>query len=222
MSSYLSAKAYIKLCMPTAISAVLVALYLRLELFMVGALIDKSAAGLWAGVAMFVAPWGMVVGSILPIANKYLSNLEVDSAGYNDKIVRLIQFMLLTAVSAVLFNFVAAFTIVPLLFGDEYTKIPKIVCIASVSIIPLCMGSVQEIWVAHQRSSFLVLKKVVLGLPLSVGLLYFLINNHGLEGAAIAMVISCFCTAILMNFFFDRAFLRLQLLAIGFNRESQN
>lgn len=208
-------KSYLRLCFPTAISAVFVAIYFRLELFMVSSVLDGAAAGLWAGVMMFITPWRMVASSILTIANRHLSKGGVNGGNYEDRVVRLIKFMLLVSVFASLFNSLIALVVVPVLLGDEYREIHGVVWIASLTIIPLFLGAVQEVWIAHQKTTSIVLKKVIVGLPLSFVLLYVFIATWGLKGAAFGMVVSYFVTAVVLNYFFDRKFLVLQLRGIG-------
>lgn len=209
---------YFRLCLPTAISAVLVAIYLRLELFIVTSLLDKKAAGLWAGIMMFITPWSMVAASILPIANRHLSQYGVGMADYETKIVHLIRFMLIVSILAAFLNVVAVSFVVPIILGDEYVEITGPLWIASVALIPLFMGSVQEIWIAHQRTTSIVIKKVIIGLPISTGSLYLFVNKFELYGAAFSMVFSTFSTAIVMNLLYDKNFIRLQLNAIGIGR----
>ncbi len=211
-----TALAYIKLCMPTAASAIMVAIYLRLELFMVNELIDAKAAGLWAAALMFIAPWNMVASSILPIANTSLAKSGINEDNYDDKIIKLIRLMLIISVIPIFFNSLFAIYISSFVLGDKYNDIRYIVIIASLSVIPIFMGSVQEIWIAHQKTTKIVLKKIILGLPISVILLYYLIGEFGIYGVAIGMVTSYFFTAIFLNYLFDRRFLKLQLSAIGF------
>jgi Na+-driven multidrug efflux pump len=123
--------------------------------------------------------------------------------------------MLLVSVFASLFNSLIALVVVPVLLGDEYREIHGVVWIASLTIIPLFLGAVQEVWIAHQKTTSIVLKKVIVGLPLSFVLLYVFIATWGLKGAAFGMVVSYFVTAVVLNYFFVRNFLVLQLRGIG-------
>jgi O-antigen/teichoic acid export membrane protein len=125
--------------------------------------------------------------------------------------------MFLASIIAALLNIVVAVAIVPLLLGEKYIAIKEVIWIASVALIPLFMGSVQEVWIAHQRTTSIVLKKVIIGLPISMGFLYLFITSYGLHGVAFGMVASYFTSAIIMNYLYDRRFLRLQLSAIGFS-----
>jgi len=217
--SWENMKSYFLLCLPTAASAVLVTLYLRLEIFMVKYQMGNASAGLWAAVVMFITPWGMVAASILPVANRYLSKGDMEGVGYEKKLVLLIRFMMIVSFIFVLLTCVASAFLVPVLFGESYLKIIEAIWIASIVIIPLFMGSVQEIWIAQQQNTGVVIKKVLVGLPVSAVLLFWFIEAWGLYGAAVAMVMSYVLTAIILNYMFDKKFLKLQIHAVGIKYE---
>lgn len=212
---FIECKKYFKLCFPTAVSAFLVVIYLRLELFLIQDLLGDHYAGLWAAAMMFITPWDMVSNSILPVANRHLSKINSDNTNYNKKILKLIRIMLLISAAAVTINSVTAYVLIPILLGSKFNEIRDIIPILSVAIIPLFMGSVQEIWIAQQKTTKLVLKKVILGLPISLLLFIYFIGKFGLNGAAIGLVISYFTTAIFMNGIYDKNFLKLQIASLG-------
>ncbi|MCF6237097.1 MAG: oligosaccharide flippase family protein [Gammaproteobacteria bacterium] len=209
------AKSYFRLCLPLAISAALIMLYLRLELFTVDYFLGKESAGIWAAVAMFLTPWGLVASSVIPVANKVLSTRGINSNYYEEDIIKLIRGMLAVALVAIGVNMFSVSYLVPILLGEKFSQVTELVWIASFVIIPLFMGSVQEIWIAQQRTTTTVLKKVVIGIPLSGILLTIFTIKWGLTGTAIAMVISHLLTALLLNYVFDKRFFLIQLQALG-------
>lgn len=209
-------RSYFHQCLPTAISAALITIYLRIELFVVWHSLGQEAAGQWAAAMMFLTPWGMVASAILPVANQILSRKQLDpGSDYGKQMVLLIRFMLAISFVFVLINILIVGILAPVLLGKKYISIVSVVAICSVGLIPLFMGSVQEIWIAHQGITKVVLKKVIIGLPLSVLLLWSGAVLYGLPGIAVAMVVSNFVTALLLNFVLDREFIFLQLRALG-------
>lgn len=208
---------YFKMCIPTALSATLVVLYLRFELFMVDALIGKSAAGIWSAALMFTVPWGMVAATILPVANRRLAITIGEETDYERRLIKLLRWMFLLAATAAIINCTVVAVLAPLLLGPKFNEVVSIVFITSLSFVPLFSGTVQDLSIAHRRSTGTVLKKVLVGLPISAALYYLIVPNYGLRGAAVAMVLSYFVTAILLNIIFDKQFFRIQLRAMGFS-----
>ncbi len=101
------------------------------------------------------------------------------------------------------------------MFGQEYKSIQSIILVSSFSLVPLFMGSVQEIWIAHHQKTSIVLKKVIIGIPISAALFVIFIKYSGIHGASIAMATSYYTTAFAINYYFDNNFFKLQLRAIG-------
>lgn len=213
--SMYACKNYFLLCIPTALSAIMMGVYLRIELLITDALLGANAAGLWAAVSMFIAPWMMICASIIPIANRQIIKLDIGGDEYTKKIVAFIRFMIALAVCAIAANFVVADMIVKAFFGSDYAGISNAIYVASFAILPIFMGSVQEIWIAHSRKTSIVLKKVIIGIPLSIILLNVFIDLLGFNGIALAMVLSYLATAVLLNYSLDYTFFKYQLRAIG-------
>jgi O-antigen/teichoic acid export membrane protein len=208
---------YLRLCLPTIASAVLVAAYFRAELLVVNAVMGELAAGTWSAALMFILPWNMASAAILPVVNRRLGQAgSHDAVAQRHLMVRLVRAMLLLAVGCVLVNVLAIQFAVPLLLGPRFAASAPVAMICSLALVPLFLGAVQDVWLAQQRRNSVVLRKVLIGLPLSVGLLWVGISQAGLIGAAIGMVASHWATAIVLNAWLDRDFLKIQMAAVGF------
>jgi O-antigen/teichoic acid export membrane protein len=214
-----TAMRYARLCWPTALSAVLVTLYFRLDLFIVNGQLGSAAAGAWAAALMFVMPWTMVSAAVLPVASRSLHQHAEQPAVFAAQMVRLLRRMLLLAAAAVALNWAAMAWLVPHLLGSQYASAIELGFITSLVIAPQFAGAVQELWLAHRQQTSLVLRKVVVGLPLSAAMSWLAVRYGGLWGAAAAMVFSQCITAFLLNAWLDRDFFRLQLNALGLRHE---
>lgn len=211
---WLTARNYARLCWPTAVSAVLVALFLRLDLFIVDQQLGKQAAGAWAAAMMFVMPWGMVSAALLPVASRQLHLSAADPAQFNQGMVKLIRRMLLLALAAIAVNALALAWLVPWLLGPAYAQAVELGMVASLAILPLFLGATQELSLAYRQRTDLVLRKVLLALPLSAAMSWFGVANFGLIGAAVGMVLAQLTTTVLMNVLLDPDYFKLQLSAL--------
>ena len=210
---------YWRLCLPTLASAVLVAVYFRLELLVVDTVLGAQAVGTWSAAMMFILPWNMVSAAILPVVNRRLGLVATDNAAHARTMVRLVRAMLLLALACAAANMLAVQLAVPLLLGVRFADAVPVATIASLALVPLFLGAVQDVWLAQRGRNAVVLRKVLVGIPLSVGLLWFGAYRAGLAGAAVAMVVSYMVTAIALNALLDRDFLKIQLTAVGVRRE---
>ncbi len=213
-----SAWTYFRLCLPMAASTTLMVLDSRLELLVIDALASNTAAGLWAAAQMFVLPWSMIAVSIVASANRGLAGVQDQPDVYRRRMVQLIRRMALAGCAAAAFNVLAAYLVIPLLLGGRYAQAIDIVSITSLLIVSTFVSVVQEISIAHRRATYVVLKRVLLGLPLSMALLVLLLPRFGIVGAAYGAVLSKYMMAFVFNAMFDREFMDLQLEALGLRR----
>jgi len=217
-ASLVQAARYLQLCLPTLASAVLVALYFRIELLVVDSVLGAAAVGTWSAAMMFILPWNMASAAILPVVNRRLGTLSGEPTASRALMVKLVRVMLALSGACVLANIIAVQFAVPLLLGPRYADAARVATIASLALVPLFLGAVQDVWLAQSGRNAVVLRKVLVGIPLSVALLWTGASRAGLAGAAAGMVVSYLVTAILLNAVLDRGFLNIQLAAIGVGR----
>ena len=209
-------KWYLELCLPTLLSAVLVTIYFRLEFFFLYKWLSANDAGQWSIVQTILQPWQVLFVALLPVVNSKLTHDDLDKTKSN--IVLVLKLSLALGLFAIAINTVASKTILPLLLGGGYSKALNLVPIASLSIIPVFFGGVQDLFISHRRSTSTVLKKVCLSLPLSFLCLFFMVKAWGLQGATISLVCAHFFSAILINFIFDKQFFFLSLQSVGIKK----
>lgn len=210
---------YWRMCLPTLASAVLVALYFRLELLVVDAMLGAQAVGTWSAAMMFILPWNMASAAILPVVNRRLGLLAADGGARERAMVRLVRAMLGLALACAAANMLAVQFAVPWLLGPRYAAAVPVATICSLALVPLFLGAVQDVWLAQRGRNDTVLRKVLVGIPLSVSLLWAGAGQAGLAGAAVAMVVSYVATAVALNALLDRGFFHIQLAALGIRRE---
>jgi O-antigen/teichoic acid export membrane protein len=208
-------RGYLRLCGPTLVSAVLVALYFRIELLVVDAVLGARAVGTWSAAMMFILPWNMASAAVLPVVNRRLGQSDPGDGTGSRVMVKVVRAMLLLAVGCALLNMLAVQFAVPLLLGPRFAEAAAVATIASLALVPLFLGAAQDVWLAQRQRNAVVLRKVLIGIPMSVALLWFGASQGGLQGAALAMVLSYTLTAIGFNAVLDREFLRIQGAAIG-------
>lgn len=151
------------------------------------------------------------------VLNRRLAITIGEEADYERRLIKLLRWMFLLAATAAIINCAVVAVLAPLLLGPKFNEVAPIVFITSLSFLPLFSGTVQDLSIAHRRNTGTVLKKVLVGLPISAALYYLIVPTYGLRGAAVAMVLSYFCTAILLNIVLDKQFFRIQLRALGFS-----
>lgn len=208
-------RAYFSKCLPTAISISLVTVFLRLELFVVTLVLGQESGGLWAIVLMMITPWSVIAGSLMPLANRRLSLAEHMGQDISSTMTKLIRQMFLGGLVATGINILASLLLVPFVFGSAYDAALPAMIVSSFCIVPLFLGTTQELWIAQNGRTDVVLRKVLIGLPFSTVLLWLFLQFFGLVGAAASMLVSYIVTTLALNFFFDKEYFHLQMRALG-------
>lgn len=206
-------KKYIKDCAPLATSAVLIALYFRLETLAVNYWMGPTATGLWAAALMTIVPWIMVANTILPIANNFLNDATDSTADYKNGIIQLIRMMIFLGSIAALVNLAAGYLIIENILGTSYEGVAILIALMSPAIIPLFIGATQDVAIAHRRKTNITLNKALISLPISAVFVTVGASQFGLHGAAVSLVISHTFSALLLNIFLDKQFFALTLAA---------
>mgnify|MGYP000271253161 FL=1 len=207
-------KKYYKDCLPTAVSALLISVYFKLEVLLIAKWIGADASGKWAVLTLVLTPWSMISAALLPIFNNQLASMDPLSEIYKKSLSKVILKFSALALFAVLVNTLFSFFVLDKILNEEYSDIFEIIPIASLAILPMFLGGLQEISIAHRRTTKIALVKVIIGIPFSVLLLYFMIQWLGLLGAGISIVISYSFTAVALNYYTDKYFLRVTLSSL--------
>lgn len=217
-TTYDSCVKYLRLCLPLAISSFLVAIYFKSEIILISKYLGVINTGYWGVLMISLVPWSMLTSALSPIMNYTLSKQDVFTDKYNTSLVKILRMSLCIAIFGCLFNIVFSQLFLTSLFGNIYEKSKTITIIAALAIIPIFLGSIQDISIAHRQKTGIVLKKVLLGLPLSILLFFVFSYIYGLNGAAISLVLSYFITSVFLNIFFDRYFFDVTVKAVCFWR----
>jgi O-antigen/teichoic acid export membrane protein len=98
-----------------------------------------------------------------------------------------------------LFVFIYSNEIVYLLYGNEYIKSAKVLAIQFWIIVFVAMATISGKYFLNAGLQKITMKRHLFGLILNISLNYLMIPVYGIEGAAIASLISL----ILANYIFD-------------------
>ena len=178
---------------PTALGAFLI---MRLDIVLVGVLIGTAAAGRYS-VSTSIAEVAFLVASSLALAGLNRQT-EDDDAGAIEYTVQLARFAGLLAVAAASLLAAAAYPLIAILYGSEWTESVVPLIILAFGAIGLAIeGPVRGLLIrlaSPSRVSLAAVSVVVLSIILDV----LLIPPFGIVGAAIASAIAYWTLAGLM------------------------
>lgn len=194
------AKLLLKESWPLIISSTAWIIYNRVDQLMIGELLGNQSVGYYSVVSklsetMIVFPT-IIAFSIIPTIIKLRKeNLEY----YHKKFQFVYDVTIIPTLFAALITTYFADWIILFLFGEKYSSSSSILVIHIWSIIFTAMAVVSGKYLINEGLQKITMQRHLIGLLINIILNYFFIPVYGIEGAAIATLISL----IFSNYIFD-------------------
>lgn len=190
---------------PLILSGIVIMMYMRLDQIMIGEIIGDKGVGLYSVSTRFTELWYFIPSifatSFFP---KLVEKFNIDKKNYYDVCLKLLKLLFVISFSiAVFFTFFSNF-IISFLYGKEY--------IMSVFALQISIWTGIFVFWGVAAGNMLVIEnlnkhnliKSVQGLLLNVILNLVLIPKYGINGAAIATLISQFYASYFYYAFFKK------------------
>lgn len=206
---------------PMILSAMTVAIYSRIDLFMLGVMIGPEAAGIYSAATLLSEGFYLLPTALMAAAAPRLARLYVnDRDAFPGAISRLVALLSFGGLGVVVVTIGAASFAVSLLFGDEYSSAEAILRIHILSTWMVFVSTACDSWYINYDLRRLYLAKTALAAAMNIVLNILLIPRWQGEGAALATVISYTFSAIGFNLFYPetRPLFRLQMRAMFWPR----
>ena len=186
---------------PLILSAIAIAVYMKIDQIMLGQMIGDEVVGIYSAAVRITEVWYFIPMAI--VASVFPSILEAKKRGQEQYYARLQQvFDLMVVISlavAVPMTFLAT-PIVGLLFGPAYLGSGTVLAIHIWASFFVFLGLTSGMWFLAENRPMLSLQRTTLGAIANVVLNLWLIPLHGAVGAAIATVLSQAIAAWLFDF----------------------
>lgn len=187
---------------PLMLSSIMVVIYMKLDLIMIGILLSPSETGYYSISASLAEAWifipiAIITSAYPEIAKYYHSDTDFFYRKVA-KLLRIIAGMTLMFLTLVL---ISSDALILKLFGVPYAKSITALQILSVGSFFILYGSLQARYLNTHSLFRLQFYISTIGALSNVVLNIFLIPSHGIDGAALATVISFTIMCFLPTFF---------------------
>lgn len=200
---------------PYLISGVSIMIYMRIDQVMIKEMLGEYELGLFTAALPFVNIWNVVPVILCTVLLPYMSRQRVESPTlFYQYLSYLFRSFWLIALGLVLLTNVFSDFLMINTYGHSYQEAIPILNIYVLTLIPVFLGVAQNIWIINEGASHLVLIQTSVGAVSSIVLNLIFLPIWGMQGAAIAAVISYFVSAVAINLIFSR---KLFMLQMGFN-----
>lgn len=215
--SWVTAKRLLKQSYHFIISGLMIVIYAKIDTVMIGNMMTKADVGLYTIAVNLSTLFSMVPSAIIDTFRPGI--FESKAKGDNDGFLRKMKYMYFSVfwVSFLYAAFITIFAkfIVVLLYGEEFYGSIGAVRIAVWYTLFTYMGSCKNVWLIAEGYQKYEKYFTIVGALTNVLLNYFLIQHLGIEGAAIATVITQFVTNFVAMLFFKNTRPNVKYMAEG-------
>jgi PST family polysaccharide transporter len=185
---------------PMILSAMTVALYSRIDVFMLGVLIGPGAAGLYSAATLLSEGFYLLPSAVMAAAAPRLARLYVaNQPSFLRGLSRLVTLLSGSGLAVVALTLAAASLAITMLFGPEYSDADAILRIHIWSTWMVFVSTACDSWYINHDLRRLYLAKTACAAALNIVLNLLLIPVWQGEGAALATVIAYAFSAIGFN-----------------------
>lgn len=213
--SLVVAKKMLRQSWPLLLSSLLIIIYMRSSQLFIKEFVDSSSVGIYSAAQVLSELWYFlpmtITASVAPVIARKKAEGEIV---YIKALQHLFSMMWLISILISVSIALLSGYLVTALYGEAYRSSANILSIHIFTLIPVCFGVAQSIWLINENRSSLAIYQALAGAVSSVGLNFILIPNYGIIGAAIATVVSQFIQAFAVNALFAPQVLRIQARAL--------
>ena len=187
---------------PLILAGIVTSIYMKIDQVMIKEMLSTEAVGQYAAAVKLSEAWYfipvVVASSLFPaIVNAKKQNEEL----YYSRLQRLYDLMTWAAITiAVAMTFLSGW-VVDLLYGSQYDQAGGVLMIHTWAGIFVFLGVVSGKWFLTENLQILAFWRVFSGMIMNILLNILLIPKYGIQGAAVATLLSYFTAALLFDLF---------------------
>lgn len=196
------AKQLLKDSWPMIFTLLATMIYMKVDQIMINEMLGSREVGLYAAGVRIYEAWLIIPFTIsISLLPAIVKRKSLDIAIYERDLSRLFAFVFWLSISvAILVTFTGDF-IIALTFGQEYKESVMVLILIIWAGAFSALGSVTARYLTVENKARKLAFRMIVAMLLNVGLNLFLIPIYGIEGSAIATLISLIVANYFMNYF---------------------
>ena len=186
---------------PLILSGIVVSIYMKIDQVMIKEILGSEAVGQYAAAVRLSEAWyfiPMVISASLFPA--IINAKKVSEELYYQRLQKLYDLMVWMSIVIAIFMTFMSDWIVELLYGGQYDEAGGVLMIHIWAGIFVFLGVASGKWFINENLQMLSFWRTFYGMMINVVLNIFLIPKHGVQGAAIATLLSYFVAGLLFDF----------------------
>lgn len=191
------ARSLLKDSWPLILSSMSIMIYMRIDQVLLKALMNAEAVGLYAVAVRLSELWYFVPMTITASLFPAILNVQTNHPLYLQRLQRLYDLMVFISVGVAIVITVLGPWVVAFLYGSAYAPAGSTLMILVWAGVFVSLGVANSNWLIAENLTRVSMINTTLGAILNIALNLWLIPWMGINGAALATVISYFCSAYL-------------------------
>lgn len=209
------AKKLLKESWPYMISGLSIMLYMRIDQLMIKSMLGDHELGIFAAVIPIASLWNMIPMAICTSIAPLIARKRKDGMkAFEKTLVLMFRFFWVLCFFIVTLTLLFSGLVIRLMYGQAYEEAIPVLNIYVLTCIPIFMGLGQGLWLLNERKSYLSPLQTITGAIVSIIANLIFLPLWGIEGAAIAAVLSQVSSCFIINSIFAR---KLFVMQMGFN-----
>ena len=187
---------------PLLLSGIAIMVNMKIDQIMLGKMINDEAVGVYSAAVRISEVWYFVIGIVMTSIFPSIVNLHVnnDQRLHRQWAEAYGMMFWISVCAAITLTFLSSF-IVKVLFGVAYSKAASVLIIYAWAGISVAVGTVWSSWLLLEKKMKLGLMAQIIAAFLNIILNLLLVPIYGIEGAAVATLLSYTASGIVSYFF---------------------
>lgn len=201
--------------LPLFLSGISITIYMKSSQLIIRQLLDSASLGIYSTAQLISELWYFLPMTIITSVAPTIAHKKIASEhDYNSALANIFAAMWLMSMAISAGIALCSGLIIQILFGSTYAGAAPVLAIHIFTLIPVCIGVTQSLWLVNENRMALALYQAGVGAVSSIGLNFLLVSNFGVIGGALATVLSQFIQAFLVNAFLAPKLFEMQIQSL--------
>lgn len=187
---------------PLILSGIVISIYMKIDQVMIKEMMDTEAVGQYAAAVRLSEVWyfipTVIASSLFPAI---INAKKISEKLYYERLQKLYDLMVWMAIAIALPMTFLSDWIVELLFGEQYNQAGSVLMIHIWAGIFVFLGVASGKWFVSENLQLLSFYRTFTGMIINIPLNIILIPKYGIQGAAIATLVSQVVAAYIFDLF---------------------
>jgi O-antigen/teichoic acid export membrane protein len=197
---------------PYMLSGFSIIIYMRIDQLMIKSMLGDFELGIYSAVVPISNLWNMIPVTICASIAPYMAKKKMEGQTiFDSALLKVFRLFWLLSLAVIALTVVLSSFLIDLMYGDAYQEAASVLNIYVLTSIPVFMGVGQGLWMLNYQKSYLSVIQTISGAIVALVANFVLLPMWGVQGAAVAAILSQAISAMCINAIFARELFLMQM-----------